>query len=158
MSPIDRLAACTFDNVCSCIRRSVWREYPFTATPIAEDVEWSKSVLLAGYHLAYVPDAVVMHSHDRSARYELSRTYLVHQQLRRLLGLATVPTRRQLARAIGVSLLAHVRWTLGGLAGAASKLAQLPRSLALAVAMPLGQYLGAKSADTGRELLRARGI
>jgi rhamnosyltransferase len=158
LSPIDRLAACTFDNVCSCIRRSVWQEYPFKTTPIAEDVEWSKSVLLAGYHLAYIPDAVVMHSHDRTARYELRRTYLVHQQLRRLLGLATVPTRLRLARAIGVSLLAHLRWTLGGPAGAASKLAQLPQAFALAMALPLGQYLGAKSADTGRELLRARGV
>jgi hypothetical protein len=114
--------------------------------------------VLAGYHLACVSDAVVMHSHDRSARYDLSRTYLVHQQLRRLLGLATVPTRLHLARSIAVSTLARTRWTLGAPVGAASKLAQLPRALALAVATPLGQYLGAKSADAGRELLRARGI
>ena len=41
---------------------------------------------------------------------------------------------------------------------AAARLAALPRALALAVAMPLGQYLGARSADTGRELLRVRGV
>ncbi len=159
MTPADRLAACAFDNVCACIRRSVWQEHPFPAVPIAEDVAWARSVLLAGYRLAYVPDAAVIHSHDRPAGYELKRAYLVHQQLRRLFGLATIPTRLHLARAVGLSLLAHTRWTLGDPARTAgARLAQLPRALALAVAMPLGQYLGAKSADTGRALLRAEGV
>ena len=55
------------DNVCAAIRRSVWTAIPFRSTPIAEDVEWGREVLLAGHGLAYVPDAVVEHSHDRSA-------------------------------------------------------------------------------------------
>ena len=114
--------------------------------------------MLAGYDLAYVPDAAVVHSHDRPAGYELRRTYLVHQQLRRLFGLATIPSAAHLARAIAVSGLAHSRWTLGGPGRAGSRLAALPRALALAAAMPLGQYLGARSADSGRELLRVRGV
>jgi len=158
LSPAERLAACTFDNVCSCISRVVWQEHPFKATPIGEDLEWAKEVMLAGYQLAYVPEAVVLHSHDRPADYELRRTYLVHQRLRRLFGLATVPSRLHLARSIAVSAAAHTRWTLGAPIGASSKIAQLPRALALAVAMPMGQYLGAKSADAGRELLRAGGV
>ena len=159
MTPAGRLAACTFDNVCSCIRRSAWQEHPFPAVPIAEDVAWAKSVLLAEYRLAYVPDAAVIHSHDRPAGYELRRTYLIHQQLRRLFGLATIPTRLHLARAVGSSLLAHSRWTLGDSARTAgARVAQLPRALALGIAMPLGQYLGAKSADAGRELLHAEGV
>ena len=40
--------------------------HPFPATPIAEDLEWARDVLLAGHRLAYVPEAVVEHSHDRS--------------------------------------------------------------------------------------------
>ncbi len=56
-TPLERLDRCTFDNVCSCIRRSVWEQHPFRATPIGEDVEWARDVLLAGYRLAYVPDA-----------------------------------------------------------------------------------------------------
>ena len=66
MSPPDRHAICAFDNVCSCIRISVWNDHPFAATPIGEDLEWARDVLLAGHKLAYVPGAVVEHSHERS--------------------------------------------------------------------------------------------
>jgi rhamnosyltransferase len=158
LSPSGRLAACTFDNVCSCIRREVWKRHPFPAVPIGEDLAWARDVMLAGYELAYVPDAVVVHSHDRPAGYELRRTYLVHQQLRRLFGLAAVPSRLHLARSMAVSFVAHARWTLEGPWPIGTRLSALPRALALAVAMPLGQYLGARSADTGRELLRVRGV
>ena len=158
LSPSERLRACTFDNVCSCIRREVWERHPFKPAPIAEDLAWAKEVLLAGYDLAYVPAAAVVHSHDRPASYELRRTYLVHQQLRRLFGLATIPSPLHLARSVAIAAAAHTRWTLGGPGGAGARLAQWPRALALAVAMPLGQYLGARSADTGRELLRVRGV
>lgn len=158
LAPSARLELCTFDNVCSCISREVWRRHPFRAAAIAEDLAWAREVLLDGYDLAYVPDAAVVHSHDRPASYELRRTYLVHQQVRRLFGLATVPTPAHLARSIAVSLAAHSRWTLGGPGSAASRLAAMPRALALAVAMPVGQYLGARSADAGRELLRVRGV
>jgi rhamnosyltransferase len=158
LSPAERLAACTFDNVCSCISRAVWQAHPFRATPVAEDVEWAKDVMLAGYQLAYVAEALVVHSHNRAAGYELRRTYLVHQRLRRLFGLATVPSRLHLARSIAVSAATHARWTLSAPIGGLSKIGQLPRALALAVALPLGQYLGARSADAGRELLRARGV
>ena len=71
LTPGGRLAVCTFDNVCSCIRRDVWERHPFTAAPIAEDLAWAREVMLAGYDLAYVPGAVVVHSHDRPAGYEL---------------------------------------------------------------------------------------
>ena len=47
---------------------------------------------------------------------------------------------------------------LGDAGGEGMTLKHLPRALALAVAMPLGQYLGARSADSGRELLRVRGV
>jgi rhamnosyltransferase len=158
LPPAARLEVCAFDNVCSCISREVWRRHPFRPAAIAEDLVWARDVVLEGYDLAYVPDAAVVHSHDRSASYELRRTYLVHQQLKRLFGLATVPTRVRLARSIAVSMAAHSRWTLGGPGSAARRLSAMPRALALAVAMPLGQYLGARSADAGRELLRVRGV
>jgi rhamnosyltransferase len=158
LAPAERMALCTFDSVCSCIRREAWERHPFEPAPIAEDLAWARTVLLAGYDLAYVPDAAVVHSHDRPASYELRRTYLVHQQLRRLFGLATVPSLPHLARGMAVSAVAHVRWTMSGPGGVTTRLAALPRALALAVALPLGQYLGARSADTHRELLRVRGV
>lgn len=158
LPPAARLDLCTFDNVNACIRRTVWQRHPFQPAAIAEDLAWAKDVLLDGYDVAYVPEAAVVHSHERPASYELRRTYLVHQQLRRLFGLATVPTRKLLARSVAISLAAHVRWTLRGPGGMSGRIAAMPRALALAVAMPLGQYLGARSADTGRELMRARGV
>ena len=43
---------------------------------------------------------MVWHSHERSASYELQRTYLVHQRLQALFGLSTVPTAGALVRAV----------------------------------------------------------
>ena len=76
LSPTEQFRRCGFDNVCSCIRRSIWAEYPFRATPIGEDVEWAREVLLAGHRIRYVSSVAVIHSHDRSASYEFRRTLL----------------------------------------------------------------------------------
>jgi rhamnosyltransferase len=155
MSPSERHVLCAFDNVCSCIRMSVWRRFRFRPTPIAEDLEWAREVLLAGYRLVYVPDAAVWHSHERSSRYELQRTYLVHQRLQALFGLSTVPTVGSLCRAIALSLPTHLRLAA---ADRGPHVQAIARSAALAVAFPLGQYLGARSAREGRELLKTQGI
>lgn len=140
LSPMDRYRLCVFDNVCSCIRRSVWERHLFRATSIAEDLQWARDVLLAGYGLAYVPDAVVEHSHERSARDEFRRTYLVHQRLCELFDLRLIPNVPSLLRAIAVSSTTHLRVT------ASADPRAVARALALAVAWPLGQYLGARSA------------
>jgi rhamnosyltransferase len=155
LAPMQRYERCVFDNVCSCIRRTAWEQHPFPVTDIAEDVEWARNVLLAGYRLAYVPESVVVHSHDRSARYELGRTYLIHRRLRALFGLRTVPTALHLLRAIASSLVLHLRLLT---AARVTSPAQVARAVALAFAFPLGQYLGAVSADTGWRLLRPRGV
>lgn len=155
LAPIERYRRCVFDNVSSAIRRSVWERHPFPVTPIAEDVEWARTVLLAGHRLAYVPEAAVVHSHERSARYELWRTYLVHQRLRALFGLRLVPTPVHLLAAVARNVVGHLRCVAreGRVFSP-----QGARALALAVAYPLGQYLGALSADTGRRLLKPRGV
>ena len=134
LAPADRLMRCAFDNVCSAVRRTVWEVSPFQATPIAEDLEWSRNVLLAGHAIAYALDAVVEHSHDRAARYELARTWVLHQQLHRLFGMRSVPTvgalagsvrldaagasaagrRRRRAHRLGRVAARHVAWGLPG--------------------------------------------
>lgn len=155
MSPHERHAACAFDNVCSCIRVSAWRAHPFRTTAIAEDLEWARDVLLAGYRLVYTPAAVVRHSHERSIHYELQRTYLVHQRLQTLFGLSTIPTVGSLVRSVAATVPANAR--IAAREGDRRARAVL-RAAALGVATPLGQYLGARSAREGRELLRTRGI
>jgi rhamnosyltransferase len=154
LSPMDQFLSCAFDNVCSCIRRSVWEAHPFRSTPIGEDVEWAREVLLAGHRLVYTPGAVVVHSHDRSARYEFERTYALHRRLYELFRLRTIPSRSALTRAVGSSLVLHVRcqhkfpMTRKGVR-------DFGRAIALAVAWPVGQYLGARDAIKGRTRSRS---
>jgi rhamnosyltransferase len=134
LDPFARFDCCIFDNVCSCIRRSAWLRHPFAATPFAEDLEWARTVLLHGYKICYVPEAAVIHSHERSAAYELARTRLLHRRLYELFGMRTIPTLPHLVRAVASSAALHV------------SLERSPRAMALAVAWPLGQYLGGRDA------------
>ncbi len=145
LDPMARFLRCAFDNVCSCIRRSIWLRHPFRATPIGEDIEWAKDVLLAGYRLEYVPGAAVIHSHDRSAKYEFMRTYVLHRRLYELFGLRTIPTLPLLMRAVGSSLAVHRTCRKQ----APGEPATSARAVGLAFAWPLGQYVGALSAVRG---------
>jgi rhamnosyltransferase len=154
LPPMERLTLCAFDNVCAAIRRDVWARHPFEATPMAEDVAWARTVLLAGHGLAYVPDAVVEHSHDRTAWYELKRTWVLHQQLHRLFGLRTIPTALHLARAVAGNVALHRRLVTD----AGGSLADQGHAAALAVAWPLGQYLGGLTASRGRSAWRPGGV
>ena len=110
---MQRFRLCAFDNVCACIRRSVWETHPFVRTPIAEDVEWGRAALLAGRRLVYNPNAMVVHSHDRTVAYEFERTRRLHEQLHQLFGLQTIPTVRHLVRAVAGSLMLHVKLERG---------------------------------------------
>lgn len=147
MRPLEQMRRCTFDNVCSCLRRSVWETIPFVDTPIAEDLEWARQVLLAGHALAFVPEAVVMHSHNRPAGYEFERTALLHQELHRLFGVRTIPTWRALARSIASTAVLHLQ--LRRQAPPDVPVESLPRALSLAGAWPLGQFVGGRRAERG---------
>ena len=140
LTPLKRLDRCAFDNVASCVRRSVWQQHAFVSTPIAEDVEWGRNVLLAGHALAFVPDAVVAHSHDRSITYEFARTRALHERLRVLFDVQTIPSVGGLLGAVASSTARHARLEF-------RRPAQWPRAAALAVAWPLAQYLGGRRAD-----------
>ncbi len=143
LTPDERLRRCVFDNVASCLRRAVWERYPFRSTPIAEDLAWGRDVLLAGHTIRYVPDAVVRHSHDRSAAYEYARTRVLHARLHALVGLQTLPSGTALARAIAGTLALHARL-------AWRHPSAWPRAAALAAAWPAGQYLGGSDGTHGR--------
>lgn len=132
LTPLQRLDRCAFDNVCACIRRSVWQSHPFREVPIAEDLSWAKEVLLAGHRIAFVPDAVVVHSHERTPQYEFERTRLLHAELRRLFGLRAIASLPALARSIAATVADHARVEPG------------LRGFQLAVAWTLGQYVGAR--------------
>jgi rhamnosyltransferase len=145
LSAMARLDACAFDNVCSCIRRTAWECHRFARVPIAEDLEWSRDVLLDGWKIAYTPAACVRHSHDRTTAYEWRRTYLVHRRLMELFGLATIPSIGQLISSVGRTAITHARICVRERA----PLREVRRAVALAVAWPAGQYFGARAARRG---------
>jgi rhamnosyltransferase len=154
--PHERLNACAFDNVCSAIRRQVWESIPFQPTPIAEDLEWGRNVLLAGHRLAFAPLSAVEHSHDRSAWYEFKRTWVLHQQLHRLFGLRAIPSVAALGRSLAVTLGEHHRTTVGE--GHRVGSAAWRRAIRLAIAWPSGQFAGGWTAATGRTRWRPGGV
>ncbi len=65
-------AELVFSNAASGIRRSVWRDQPFTL-PAVEDLEWARRVVSAGWTIVYEPRATVFHSHEESARAQARR-------------------------------------------------------------------------------------
>jgi GT2 family glycosyltransferase len=158
MPPLARLERCAFDHVCAAVRRAVWLRHPYRPTPIAEDIEWAREVLLAGHRLAYVPEAVVIHSHDRGAGYEYARTYLLHHRLHELFEVSTIPTRRALMRSIALSVAVHLRWRSGSAAPIDRGIAGLARAVTLGVALPLAQYRAGAAARRGRPLDRVWGV
>lgn len=65
-------AELVFSNAASGIRRSVWRDQPFTL-PAVEDLEWARRVVSAGWTIVYEPRATVFHSHEESAKAQARR-------------------------------------------------------------------------------------
>jgi rhamnosyltransferase len=140
LSPSERHRLSAFDNVASAAPRDVLLAHPFAPTRFGEDLEWGQRMLRLGYGLAYVPDAVVVHSHRRSASGLYRRNYLGHRLLFRLFGLRTVPDRAHLARAA----VATVAGDLAMLAREGASPIALLAAPAQAVAAVLGQYRGAR--------------
>jgi rhamnosyltransferase len=91
LTPRRRRRICAFDNVSSCIRRSVWEELPFEKTAFGEDLRWGKQVIEAGYKLVYEPASAVFHSHERGPSYDLRRYYVDQKILLELFGLRVAP-------------------------------------------------------------------
>jgi rhamnosyltransferase len=65
-----------FSNVCSAIRREVWKNIPFDESIImSEDQLWARQVLLAGERILYEPRAVVLHSHNYRLKEVFKRNF-----------------------------------------------------------------------------------
>lgn len=157
LSPMERYAFCVFDNVCSAVRKSVWREMPFPPAVFGEDIEWGKRVLLAGWKIVFQPEAVVEHSHQRSVVYEYRRTYICHRRLFELFGLQTVPSLRSVLRSIPYGVLASSRLVLRSGERPWNKLADLVRIPFLTASTVWAQYAGARD-EKQRKPLPARGV
>jgi rhamnosyltransferase len=158
MPPRKRRQLAAFDNVTSCLRRSVWEELPFERTDFGEDIRWGKRVVEEGYRLVYEPRSAVFHSHERGAMYNLRRYYVDQRVLLELFGLKGVPNLRRLVRAIARASLRLYRLLRQDEEGASRGRLGLAL-LALRYALPsqIGAYLGARSGVIARLSPRAFG-
>jgi rhamnosyltransferase len=91
LPPTTRRSLAVFDDVSSCVRRSVWERIPFEKTRFGEDLRWGKAVVEAGHKLVYEPRSAVLHSHERGAVYNLRRHYVDTLILQELFGLTPTP-------------------------------------------------------------------
>ena len=65
-----------FSNISSCIQKDIWKRFPYSENLImAEDQDWSKRVLEAGYKIAYEPESLVYHSHNYTMKELFNRYY-----------------------------------------------------------------------------------
>jgi rhamnosyltransferase len=158
MPPAKRRRLAAFDNVSSCLRRSVWEKLPFEETSFGEDIRWGKKVMEAGYKTVYEPRSAVFHSHERGALYDLRRYYLDQRVLLELFGLKLVPNLVRLSLAIPHSSL-HLYQLLRKDDELAARGPLWLMLLALKYAVPaqVGNYLGAKSGAIARLSPRAFG-
>ncbi|MBM3976577.1 MAG: glycosyltransferase family 2 protein [Planctomycetes bacterium] len=92
LAPLERLHACSFDNVASAVRRSTWERIPFPELPFGEDVGFAKALLLSGGAIAFEPAARVEHSHRIDLVREFKRLYCDHRNLYEVFGLQQVPS------------------------------------------------------------------
>ncbi len=88
-----------FPNTCSCIRRSAWASFPFRPVNFAEDQDWAKRVLEAGFATVFVPKAVVFHSHSYTWKVQFQRCYDHASAMRELFGQRMFPGLRRIVPA-----------------------------------------------------------
>jgi rhamnosyltransferase len=157
LPPFERLRLCTFDNVCSAVRRSVWEKIHFGPCAFAEDLAWAKRAIVAGHTITYTPDVHVIHSHDRSVGYEYARTYLAHYTLQRLFGVRTIPKRSGTWSSLWSSG-PWIRCALSEEKSLASKIAGAIRAPIERTATAIAQYEGARDSALGRPARRFPGI
>ena len=158
LHPMERYKLCCFDDVCSALRRSVWERIPYEWAYFAEDLDWGKKAIEAGWTLVYEPEAAVVHSHDRSVWYEYKRTYLCHRRLYELFGLRTVPRLVDALRNAARGGLADAAFAWREERGLRQRLELTLRAPLLALLANLAQWRGAADERLNRRVPAMRGV
>ena len=133
-----------FNNVTSCIRRSVLAEIPFPDVPFGEDIAWAKLALAAGHKIAYVPDSVVYHAHRYTPRQAFERYRVDADFHRRTHDKRLRPSLRSVLRGFVYELREDWRYMR-----AHGGLHHILRAPALRGAQVLGQYFGSHGWNPG---------
>ncbi|MDW7684979.1 MAG: hypothetical protein SCK29_12795, partial [Bacillota bacterium] len=145
--PAEKQKLLTFDNVSSCIRKSIWQEIPFREISFGEDIDWSKHVIEAGYKIVYEPNSAVIHSHNRSVWYETKRAYLTHRTLNETCGMQLIPSLKDLIE----TMPHHLRHNFNIIKQSSISSDQLyqlyTKAILLSFGIQFGIFLGGKRAD-----------
>ena len=99
-----------FSNTSSCLRREVWEKFPFRRLDFAEDQDWAKRVLDAGYKTVYVPDSIVIHSHHYRPVKNFRRHFEHAKAMRELFGKEEFPQVRAIFSATRQSVRADYQF------------------------------------------------
>ena len=151
MPPYKRRRLAVFDNVSSCLRRSVWEEFPFEKADFGEDLRWGRRVIEAGYKIVYEPRSAVMHSHERGPVYELRRHYVNQLILLELFGVRMVPSLGRLSEGIRQSSLHYYR-LLRQEKAPGGVLRSMLLAIKYAVPAQVGAYLGGRGGYFGAKI------
>lgn len=99
-----------FSSNNSCIRRSVWEKLPLPDVAFAEDQTWALSAIKAGYSKAFVPEAVVFHSHDFGVWETFQRNFDESRSFERYFGYRMQRNLRSALRSSAVLCRRDFRW------------------------------------------------
>ena len=134
-----------FTDANGCLARTAWERAPFREVSYAEDRLLAMDMLRAGYAKAYVPDALVLHSHDYGTLQELRRCFDEWRALREVYGWREPARPAELVRGLR-GQLAYARGNLD--AGERASAASRATLLAVArhhVARTTGALLGSRA-------------
>lgn len=99
-----------FSNTSSAIRKEIWEKIPFRKLEFAEDQDWAKRVLEAGYQTVYVPTSVVIHSHHYRALKNFRRHYEHAKAMKEIFGKNEFPSFNDIFSATRYSVKADYRF------------------------------------------------
>ncbi len=150
LTPLEKYYFCNFDNVCSAVRKSVWKSYKFGKISFGEDIDWAERVLKAGFKIVYEPAVAVIHSHNRSLRYEYKRTYVCHRKLYRQFGLHLVPTLLGGVRSWVLSTTQDLKYLLNEKAKFSVKCGLIAKIPILNILSVLAQYQAVRDEVQGK--------
>ncbi|MGL4546575.1 glycosyltransferase family 2 protein [Eubacterium aggregans] len=87
-----------FSDNNSCIKREIWKKYPYPDVDFAEDQIWARRMIELGYKKIYCPEAVVYHSHNYPLKTYLKRYYDEYKGLYNLHKYIIAPSRKVLLK------------------------------------------------------------
>jgi rhamnosyltransferase len=132
-----------FSDNNALVRRSVWEKIPYPDVEFAEDQQWAKLIIEAGYKKAYAYEAVVYHSHQYNLLERMKRSFDESYAFKRYFGYTLCPDfGRFFYSWLGLTYLDFKKaWKYGYLPNHMVVVLKRPFDIFMKV---LGHYLGGK--------------